>query len=377
MRDVKQQTTKLVLDDISEIKLIDKSNMLQFSIDAPEHYDRAFKIAQRINVNYTPENIIIAGMGGSGIGGELLKDYTRNQLLLPIEVNKDYTLPAYVNEQSLVIIVSYSGDTEESLSAFLDAVKRKCMIYCITSGGRLLELAKKLRMPFLEIPADMPPRAASPYLFVPQLILLEKLALISGVSEDVKEGIQVLRKVSQENAPEKPISSNTAKSLASEINGTVPTIYGFGIYRGVAQRWKQQFNENTKIPAKWEVFPELNHNEIVGWEKADALARSFSIVFLRDKNESLEIRKRIETTKTLMQSNIVSSKQFEIWSQGKSMLARMLSVILVGDFTSVYLSLLRGVDPTPVSTIVTLKKELDKSGTKERIIQELETIAKR
>jgi glucose/mannose-6-phosphate isomerase len=170
--------------------------------------------------------------------------------------------------------------------------------------------------------------------------------------------------------------SNTAKHLASEINGTVPTIYGFGIYRGVAQRWKQQFNENTKIPAKWEAFPELNHNEIVGWEKADALAKNFSIIFLRDKNEPVEIRKRIETTKTLIQSNTVSSKQLEVWSQGKSTLARMISEVLVGDFTSVYLSLLRGVDPTPVSTIVTLKKELDKSGTKEKIIQELERIAK-
>ncbi len=374
---MRQQTTKSVLDDINEIKRIDKSNMLQFSVEAPEHYDKAFKKAQEINVNYSPENIIIAGMGGSGIGGELLKDYSRNQLLLPIEVNKDYLLPAYVNERSLVIIVSYSGDTEESLSAFLDAIKRKCMIYCITSGGRLLEFAKELKMPFLEIPVGMPPRAASPYLFVPQLILLEKLAFVSGVSEDLKEAIQVLRKISQENAPEKVMPSNTAKSLASEINGTVPTIYGFGIYRGVAQRWKQQFNENTKIPAKWEFFPELNHNEIVGWERADALAKNFSIVFLRDKNEPAEIRKRIETTKTLMQSNTVSSKQFEVWSQGKSILARMLSIILIGDFTSVYLSLLRGVDPTPVPTIVTLKKELDKSGAKERIIQELQRIAKR
>ncbi|HLN44378.1 MAG TPA: bifunctional phosphoglucose/phosphomannose isomerase [Candidatus Sulfotelmatobacter sp.] len=370
-----RQQKKSVLDNIDEIERIDKSNMLQFSIEAPEHYDKAFKISEQISVNYTPENIIIAGMGGSGIGGELLKDYTRNQLLLPLEVNKDYTLPAYTNERSLVIIVSYSGDTEESLSAFLDAVKRKCMIYCITSGGRLLELVKRLKMPFLEIPAGMPPRAASPYLFVPQLILLEKLALISDASEDLKEAIQVLRKISQENAPEKSMLSSTAKSLASEINGTVPTVYGFGIYRGVAQRWKQQFNENTKIPAKWEVFPELNHNEIVGWEKADALAKAFSIIFLRDNNEPAEIRKRIETTKTLLESNTTSSKQFELWSQGKSILAKILSVILIGDFTSVYLSLLRNVDPTPVSTIVTLKKELDKSGTKERIVQELEKIA--
>ena len=142
------------------------------------------------------------------------------------------------------------------------------MVYCVSSGGSLLEHAEKLNVPYLRVPAGMPPRAASPYLLVPQLMLLEKMGLVSGVSEGLDEAIQILEKVSRENAPEKPAETNLAKSLASGINGTVPVVYGFGIYRGVAQRWKQQFNENAKVPAKWEVFPELDHNEIVGWEKA-------------------------------------------------------------------------------------------------------------
>jgi glucose/mannose-6-phosphate isomerase len=215
----------------------------------------------------------------------------------------------------------------------------------------------------------MPPRAALPYLFVPQLVLLEKLGLVSGVSEGIAEAAHVLEKISRENLPEQPASACPAKSLASGINGTAPVIYGFGIFRGVAQRWKQQFNENAKVPAKWEVFPELNHNEVVGWEKAGALAKSFSTIFLRDQNEPVEVRSRIETTKLLMPR---ASKQFEVWSQGAGTLARMLSAVLVGDFTSVYLAVMRGVDPTPVQTIATLKKKLAETGTKEKILRELE-----
>ena len=213
-------------------------------------------------------------MGGSAIGGELLKDYARSQAPVPIEVSKDYTLPAYAEQSSLVVIVSYSGETEESLSAFLDAQRRHCMTYCISSGGSLLEFAEKLNVPHLRVPAGMPPRAASPYLLVPQLVLLEKMGLVSGVSEGLSDASRNLEKISRENAPEKPAESNPAKLLASGINGTVPVVYGFGIYRGVAQRWKQQFNENAKVPAKWDVFPELDHNEIVGWEKAGALAKT-------------------------------------------------------------------------------------------------------
>lgn len=363
---------KSPLDDINEIRRIDKSNMLQFSIDSAKHYGKGAKISEKISPDFPkPENIVIAGMGGSAIGGELVKDSTRSQAPVPIEVNKDYTLPAYVNRKTLVVVVSYSGDTEESLSAFLDALKRKSTVYCVSSGGTLLEFAEKLNVPFLRVPAGMPPRAASPYLLVPQLILLEKMGLVSGVSEGLIEAKKLLEKVSRENAPEKPAENNVAKSLASGISGTVPVVYGFGIYRGAAQRWKQQFNENSKVLAKWEAFPELDHNEIVGWEKAKALAKYFSTIFLRDKNEPAEIRSRIEITKTLMPE---TSKEFEVWAQGKSTLAKMLSTILVGDFTSIYLAILRGIDPTPVKTIVTLKQKLGETGTKEKIIRELEKL---
>jgi glucose/mannose-6-phosphate isomerase len=363
-----------LLDEISEIRKIDKSGMLSFCVEAPKHYREAAKTAEKISLAYSkPANIIVAGMGGSAIGGELLKDWTRDKAPVPIEVSRDYSLPAYADKRTLVLIASYSGETEESLSAFLDAAKRECMTYCISSGGSLLEFAEKLSVPYLRIPSGTPPRAALPYLFVPMLKSLEKLNLVSGVSESLEEAMRILQGVSGENSPEKPAENNFSKTLASNIGETVPVVYGFGIYRGVAQRFKQQFNENGKIPSKWEFFPELNHNEIVGWEESGKLAENFSTIFIRDKSEPSEIRSRIETTKTLMRS--ASSKMFEVWSQGESALAKMLSTILIGDFTSVYLAILRRVDPTPVKTIALLKDRMKESGTKEKIIRELAKIA--
>lgn len=358
-----------VLDDAGKISEIDKSGMLKFCVDEAQNYQKAAKVAEKISLNYAnPENIIVAGMGGSAIGGELLKDWARDKAQVPIEVSRAYSLPAYANERSLVLVMSYSGETEESLSSFLDALKKRCMVFCVSSGGSLLEFAEKLGVPYLRVPSGMPPRAALPYLLVSLLETVEKAGVVSGVSGELSEATKILERISGALAPEKPVTVNFAKTLASGVSGSVPVVYGFGVFRSVAQRFKQQFNENSKMPSKWEFFSELNHNEIVGWEKAGELAGCFSTIFIRDKNESEAIRSRIETTKTLMPSG---SKMFEVWSQGKCKLARMLSTVCVGDFTSVYLALLRGVDPTPVETISLLKEKVRLVGTKEKVRREL------
>ncbi|MEM2971002.1 MAG: bifunctional phosphoglucose/phosphomannose isomerase [Candidatus Bathyarchaeia archaeon] len=362
-----------ILDSLEGIKKIDREGMLLFCVEAAKHYEEAAKIARNLSVDYPkPQTIVVAGMGGSAIGGELLKDWANDRIAIPIEVQREYRLPAYVNKNTLVLVASYSGETEESLSVFLDAAKRNCKIVCVSSGGSLLDFAEKMGLPFIRIPTGIPPRAALPYLFTPLPIILEKTGLVSNVDAEIAETIKVLKGVSNENMPEKPVTANFSKSLASKINGTIPTVYGFGFYRAVAQRFKQQFNENSKIPAKWEFFPELNHNEIVGWEAAGALAKDFSIIFIRDKNEPKEIQVRIETTKELISAEEV--KTFEVWSRGESKLAKMLSTILIGDFTSVYLAILRGVDPTPVKTISLLKERMQQSGTKEKILRELQKL---
>jgi glucose/mannose-6-phosphate isomerase len=365
-----------ILDDVERIRKIDKRDMLSFCVNASKHYEEAVKIARKFSIGYPePQKIIVAGMGGSAIGGELLKDWAREKLPIPIEVEREYSLPAYADKNTLVFVVSYSGETEETLSVFVEAIKRNCMIVCLGSEGKLLEYAEKLSMPYIRIASGIPPRAALPYLFAPLLIVLEKIGFFSNVNDELCEAIKTLKTISGENSPEKPSKVNFSKSLALKINGTVPVVYGFGFYRAVAQRFKQQFNENSKIPSKWELLPELNHNEIVGWEKAGKLAKNFSAIFLRDKEEPKEIRNRIEATKELMCKEKV--KAFEVWSSGESRLAKMLSTICIGDFTSVYLALLRRVDPTPVKTIVMLKEKMKQSGVKEKILRELEKLVER
>lgn len=362
-------STVSLLDNVNTLTTVDRNNMISYCKDAPKHYRESEKNSQRISLTYAkPGNIIVSGMGGSAIGGELLKDWMRAKLSIPLEVNRDYSLPAFAGKKTLAVIVSYSGETEESLGAFLDALKRKCMIYCISSGGSLLEFSEKLGIPYLRVPSGMPPRAALPYMFVPLLVLMEKMNLVSPVSEELLDSVRFLERVSKENSPERIIKENPSKTLAAGIAASAPVVYGFGIYRGVAQRFKQQFNENSKVPAKWEYFSELNHNEIVGWEEAGSLANCFSAIFIREKNEPDEIRARIETTNSLMPKDV---KRFEVWSQGKSDLSKMLSTILVGDFSSVYLAVLRGVDPTPVKTISLLKEKMNQVQTKDKIIREL------
>ena len=365
-----------ILDSMDEIKKIDKSNMLSFCIEAPTHYGNAARLASQLKISYPkPEAIIVAGMGGSAIGGELLKDWARDRLAVPVDVCREYHLPAYANKNTLVFATSYSGETEETLSVFLEALKRKCMIICISSGGPLTEFAGKLSIPHLLVPSGMAPRATLPYLFVPLLGILEKMGLAPGVDTEFSETVRALKQISSENSPERPLSNNLSKKLASNVNGTVPAVYGFGFYRAVAQRLKTQFNENSKNPAKWESFPELNHNEIVGWEVAREFAKLFSVIFIRDDEEPKEIRQRIEVTKEIIGKGGV--KLFEVWSSGKSSLARMSSVICVGDFISVYLAVLRGIDPTPVRTIILLKERLKKTGVKEKTLRELQRLAKK
>lgn len=365
---------KNVLDNPKQVKGIDKSDMLRFCAEASKHYGEAAKLASKITVNRAkPKAIVVVGMGGSAIGGELLKDWSFGRVRVPVDICRDYRLPAYTDEDTLVIVVSYSGETEESLSAFADALKRRCMVHCVSSGGALQEFAERLSIASVLVPSGISPRASLPYLFVPLLVILEKMGLVRGVSSEIDETTRTLKQVCSENSLSQPSTSNPSKKLALSLFGTVPIVYGFSCYRSVAQRFKTQFNENSKSPAKWEYFPELDHNEIVGWEKSEEFAKCFSVIFIRDDAEEEAIRRRIEVTKQLMPISM-RNRFLEVHTKGRSTLAKMCSVICVGDFASVYLSVLRGVDPTPVKTIDVLKDRLKESGVKERVMSELEKL---
>lgn len=358
-------------DSLEEVKKTDKKNMLKLCVEIPDYCKDAIqrakeikvpskvKVSKNILIEYKkPKNIVITGMGGSAIGGEILQDWLRDKLPIPINVCRDYTLPAYADRNTLVFAVSCSGETEETLNAFIDGIRRRCMTITISSGGHLLSFSKKLKIPRVKIPNGRPPRAAIPYIFFPLPVLMEKMDILSNVEKDIEEAVQVLEKVGGENSPEIPTKRNMSKALALELKETIPVIYGFGQFRAVAHRMKTQFNENSKLLSTYDVFPELNHNEAVGWEASEAFTKKFSVVLIRDHDESPEIRHRIEMTRLLALHK--AQKVLEIYARGKGRLAKIFSVLLVGDLVSVYLAILQGIDPAPVATIDRIKVEMGK-----------------
>jgi len=360
-----------ILDQPREIRNIDKSDMLGHCVKTPTYcrdaiqraeqieIPRKVKISEKASISYKkPNNILVAGMGGSAVGGEILHDWLRDELPIPIEVCRDYSLPAYADEDTLAFVVSYSGETEETLNAFMDAIRRRCMIVAVTSGGTLLSFCERLGLPCVTIPSGVPPRAAIPYLFFSLPIIMEKTDILLDVEKETTETIQVIEKVGMENSLRTPMERNPAKKLALEFIETVPTIYGFRQYESIARRWKTQFNENSKVLSRYEVFPELNHNEVVGWEASEAFTKGFSVVLIRDHDEPPEIRHRIEATKRLALEK--AGKILEVYASGVGKLAKMFSVLHIGNFVSVYLAILRGIDPTPVKTINEIKREMEK-----------------
>jgi len=359
-----------ILDNLEEIEKIDKSGMLKVSLNASELAVKAIRLAEKIEFPKSylnPVSIVVLSMGGSSIGGELLKNWLSDKISIPINICNDYWLPSHINEKSLVFAISYSGETEETLTALIEAYKRKCRLFAITSGGHLKTFCEKLGILHLLIPKGYAPRAALPYMFFPLAIFIEKLGLVPHIENELEETIQIMREISEENHVKKSFEQNLAKKLASELYGTIPIIYGFRQYASVAHRWKTQINENSKLICNYDVFPELNHNEAVGWEAPRSLAKKFSIILLRDPEEPPEIRERIEITKKIAFKK--AGKLLEVKARGNSKLAKMFSLLQLGDLVSVYLAILQRKDPTPVKTIDKVKKELKK---RLRMVEKLE-----
>ena len=359
----------LPLDDLEKIKSVDKDSMCKIQVEMPEFCEEAVKIAEKlkipdsikisksISITYKkPRKIVIAGVGGSAVGGDLLRTWLNYDLETPIIVSRNYHLPAYADHETLVFVVSYSGNTEETLSSFIEAVQRGCMIVGISSDGQLQTFCQKLKIPFIKLPAEIAPRTAIPYLFFPMVIALEKFRILKNKRSEINEAICILKRLREEIRPEIPTPKNIAKQVAFQLKGTIPVIYGFGPFESVAMRMKTQFNENSKIPAKYEVFPELSHNELVGWEGHVEFTNQFSILLIRDPDESQEIKVRIDATKKLLKGKV--GEILELYVMGEMTLAKMLSAMYIGDFASLYLAILYNVDPTPVASIMEMKETL-------------------
>ena len=316
-----------------------------------------------------PKCCIICGMGGSAISGDILHDYLANRVDFPIITIRNYTLPKYVNENSLVFIISYSGNTEETLHALKESLERGALIIAISSGGKLKEFCKKLQIPHILVPANLAPRAALGYLFTSLLITLQELGLIEPVDEEITEMIEVLKILRDEISIKTPLENNVAKQIALKCFNNIPVIYINSQYKSVAKRYKTQINENSKTPCKIDFFPELDHNEIVGWECPIETSKKFICLLLRTTDEIEAIKTRIELTKSIvLKEKLVDV--IEIYARGESKLSQIMSLIIIGDYISLYLAILNNKEPSPVESIVKLKNELK---NQLNLVQKIET----
>ncbi len=298
-------------------------------------------------------HVVILGMGGSAIGGDLLRTLALDTAVVPVSVFRGYTLPAWVSSKTLVVASSYSGNTEETLSALQDAVARGARIACITSGGTLLEWAEKNQWPAIKLIGGLQPRAALSYSLTAVLTLAEKIGLLTFGHAAWQESQRML----EDQAHEFSQPRNRARALADSIQGHLPVVYaGAGLLEAVAMRWQTQLHENSKSLAYGNLFPELNHNEIMGWERPDSIHSQLAILVLRDRDDHPQVLRRMEVTEALV------GNQAHAWhtldSEGESPLSRVISLINLGDWVSFYLAVNYDVDPTPVKLISRLKETL-------------------
>ena len=349
----------LSLDDRQQFKRYDPEDMLTCLHDMPRLCQQAWQSASDFDLpqDYkTVDKVVVLGMGGSAIGGELVSSLALSEANLPILICRDYHLPALVDAETLVIASSYSGMTEETLSSFEQALDTESKKLAITTGGKLKTMAEKRNIPVFSFAYKAQPRAALPFSLLPLLCFLQKLGFISNKSSDVTEAVSILQQLSQRINEGVPLSQNPAKQLASKLYGHLLVIYGAGIVSDVAHRWKTQLNENSKAWAFYEVFPELNHNSVVGYQFPPELASKIVVVLLRSALLSKPIQLRYQVTCQLLEQAKVDYQIMD--GNGTSPLSQVMSLVLFGDYTSYYLAILNKIDPTPVKNIAYLKKQL-------------------
>jgi len=342
----------------------DRSNFIAYLKGFPKQISKSIKLMKDVSVDLDMsgiQHLVLSGMGGSAISGELLLGYAHDELKTPPLLVRDYTIPGFVNRHTLFIASSYSGNTEETLATVRQAVKCKAEIIGISSGGKLEEICNKGDYLHIKIPAGIPPRQALGYLFFPLLILFDKLGLISVKKEDLDETGHLLQELAERYNPEKSLGNNLAHHIAQSIYHAIPIIYtGAPHLYPVPVRWRNQFNENAKAMAFSNVLPELNHNEIMGWEGLSQVNKHFRVILLRDPEESARIKHRINITKEILREKGVLFG--EIFAEGNSRLARMFSLVYTGDWASWYWAMLNEKDPLHIHSIDRLKEKLSRLG---------------
>lgn len=341
-------------------KNIDKSNMRGVIIDFPKQFEKALELAKDVKVEGKFENIIIAGMGGSAFPSDILISWLSHSNLKvpPIYPHRDYNLPPWIRKKSLIICISYSGNTEEPVSVLKEAIKKKMKVVAITSDGEFEKFSKKHNIPWVKIPSGIEPRSATGYLFAALVKVLINSKIIDDKSKEILEIAKKLKKLNYEKK---------GKALAKKLKNKIPLVYASNKFKCVARGWKTRFNENSKIPAFYNYFPELNHNEMTGFTQAHKVLctdqlqtkqnSKFHIIILKDKKSDHPGNlKRMRLFSELIKAEEIDVDFIDI--EKGSHLFKILSTILLGDWVSYYLALEYKVDPTPIKMQEEFKKKL-------------------
>ncbi|MDR7542854.1 MAG: bifunctional phosphoglucose/phosphomannose isomerase [Armatimonadota bacterium] len=347
----------MVLDHPDQISRADASDMLGAIASMSRMLTEGWEAGGGLVLPRVPQAVAVCGLGGSAIGGDLLAVLLEASSPAPVLTIRAEALPAFAGPQTLVFLCSYSGDTEETLAAYEEARRAGAMVVAVTSGGRLADLARAQRVPLALVRAGLQPRAALPLLLLPMLRVAASCGLTGAGEREVREAAGLLAGLVSRWGPHVSSAGNPAKALAAALHGVMPAVYASSPrLEPVARRWKTQFNENSKRFGVFNAFPELVHNEIVGWEAVKAGGPPIHVVLLRDAHDTPRAARRVEAA-----SEIIAGRArgiTEVWSQGSGLLARLFSLILFGDLVSVYLAVLEGADPTSVEPIARIKARL-------------------
>ncbi len=336
------------------IKKNDTQNQFQVLIDSYKQIENAWnnKIDLENESKNEFNNIIVAGMGGSAISADLLKSFLGNELRISLQVCRDYSLPYYANENSLVIISSYSGNTEETISCLEEAIRKKCKVITVSTGGKVKTIAQENNMPWIKLQKGFQPRYALGVCFFTLLKILHSLNIIPNQNEVVDK----VKKLWKNKGVEYSATENTALTFAEELVGFIPLIYSSTGLEAVGYRLKCQFNENSKLHAYNNVIPELNHNEIIGWETFEDKQLNAKLITILDKEYHPQIIKRFNITRKLAKKSKV--EMLTLRSSENDSKVRIMDLIYLGDWITYYLSIIRDFDPSEIDNINQLKQSL-------------------
>jgi glucose/mannose-6-phosphate isomerase len=342
--------------DRESIERVDPGGMLGDVLAQPLQLGDALWRTQSAGIpsRDLPGGLVVCGMGGSAIGGDLAKAALGDQATRPITVVRGYAIESWTPPESLVLCASYSGETEETLACFEAAGAAGADRVVLTTGGTLAELAREAGVPVIGVPAGMQPRAAVIYMTVGAIECAALCGAAPALHAEIDTSVTHLERLVEEWGPAASDDS-LAKSIARTLVGTIPVVHGASATTAPARRWATQINENASSPAFWAELPEASHNQILGWERGREIA-PLSGVFLCDPDQHPRVQRHVELVRAELEHLGVSALQVQ--TQGESRLERVLSAVLLGDLVSVYMAVLEGVDPNDVAALERLKQQL-------------------